>query len=350
LKTNHRQAGWSAILTLSNEKHADGLGDKSSVLIEVLHVLIDGLKVHPITGNQPEYQKFQESISALEQNLERPLTGGLVSAAGEVVTAMRGCNEQTPQRACVQPESLPSMLAMAAQSANSLRLSSEHCTQRLGEIEEQIEEASALGAVRALRFGLLECLQRLREQAAHQREKMAEILGKFQEQLGGVEGRRHSGEANVPSVLDTLTGLEVRASAERALADAMGRGSRAYAALFVVDRLHLMNARYGYSTGDQILRRVSNHLASCLTKEVRVFRWTGPAFVALMEQPGEGAKIREEIDRITSAKLNVAVQIGNGSIMLPIPIISLLLSLPQIAGLAELTQRIDGFIAEQARH
>ncbi len=242
------------------------------------------------------------------------------------------------------------MLAAAVQSANNLRLSSEHCTQRLGEIEEQIEDASALNAVRALRFGLLECLQRLREQASHQREKMTEILGQLQEQLGIVEGRKRSGEANLPSVLDTLTGLEVRACAERAFADAMDRGSPAYAALFVVDRLHLMNARYGYSTGDQILRRVSQHLSSCLAKDVRVFRWTGPAFVALMEQPGEGAKIREEIDRMTSVKLNVAVQIGNGSIMLPIPIISLLLSLPQIAGLAELTRRIDGFIGERARH
>ena len=344
-----RAGSWGKILTLSNAKYVDGVEHESSVLIEVLRALIDGLKGYPNTGDRPEYRKFQQSISLLEQSLNPPRSGELVSAAGDLVTAMRECNEQTGGRTSTQLEGVAGMLATAAQTANSLRLATEHFTQRLGEIEEQLEDASTHGAIRAQRFQLSECLQRLREQASHEREKMAEVWAQIQKQLAIVEGRGGCKEANLPPALDALTGLKVRAYAEQALVDAMDRGSPACAALFVVDRLHLINARYGYSTGDQILHMVSKHLASKLGREVRLFRWTGPAFVALMDGR-EGADIQEEIDRITTARLNFAVQIGNGSILLPIPTVSLLLSLPQMAGLADLNQRIDGFIGEQARH
>ncbi len=123
----------------------------------------------------------------------------------------------------------------------------------------------------------------------------------------------------------------------------------AYAVLFVVDRLHLFNARYGYATGDQILCKVHRHLGSCLSQEDRLFRWTGPAFMALLERI-EGAKVQEEVSRITSVKLEAAVQIGNGSVLLPIASTSLLLPLAQTTGLEELTQPIDAFIGERARH
>jgi hypothetical protein len=71
--------------------------------------------------------------------------------------------------------------------------------------------------------------------------------------------------------------------------------------------------------------------------------------MAVIER-SEGAGVKAEVSRITSVKLEAAVQIGNGSVMLPITCTALLLPLAQTAGLAELTQRIDAFIGEQARH
>jgi hypothetical protein len=71
--------------------------------------------------------------------------------------------------------------------------------------------------------------------------------------------------------------------------------------------------------------------------------------MALLERTEEAA-VKAEVSRIKSVKLEAAVQIGNGSVMLPIACTSLLLPLAQTDGLAELTQRIDAFIGEQARH
>ena len=72
--------------------------------------------------------------------------------------------------------------------------------------------------------------------------------------------------------------------------------------------------------------------------------------MALLERREDAGGVQDEMSRITSVKLEATVQIGNGSVLLPIACTSLLLPLAQTAGLAELTQRIDAFIGEQARH
>jgi len=242
------------------------------------------------------------------------------------------------------------LLSAAVQSATNLCLASEHFTQRLSDIEDQIEEACNIDAVRVMRFRLTEYLQQLRDQTLHQRERMAQALAQLREQLEIAQGLKSSKAASVPAAVDSLTGLQARGCAERAFAAAIESRLHAYAALFVVDRLHVINARYGYSTGDQMLRTVCEHLASCLSPGDRLFRWTGPAFVALMERVEKVSEVQEEINHIGSSPLKVAVQIGNGSVLLPIPTLSLLAPVAEFDALPDLARRIDAFIGERARH
>ena len=81
-----------------------------------------------------------------------------------------------------------------------------------------------------------------------------------------------------------------------------------------------------------------------------LFRWTGPAFVALLERVESPAEIQQEINRIASASLKVTVQIGNGAVSLPIPTLSLLVPLSEVQAFPDLATRMDSFIAERARH
>jgi len=251
---------------------------------------------------------------------------------------------------CEKEQSSADVLSTAVQAATNLCRTSEHFTQRLGEIEDQIEEACNIDALRVLRFRLTEYLQQLRDQTRHQREKMAEALAALCEQLEIVQGVKSGQGTNRATPLDTLTGLQARGCAERAFAAALDAGAPAYAALFVVDSLQLINARYGYSTGDQMLHVVCDHLALGLSPGDRLFRWTGPAFVALLERVESLAEIKQEIGRIGSVPLKVNVQIGNGSVSLPISTLFLLVPLTEVKSVPDLTRRMDAFIGEQARH
>jgi len=242
------------------------------------------------------------------------------------------------------------VLDAAVLAATNLCLASEHFTQRLGEIEDQIEEACNIDAVRVLRFRLTEYMQQVRDQTGHQRQKMAEALKELREQREIAQGVRASKGTSAAVAQDSLTGLQARGCAERALTATLEAGLPAYAVLFVVDRLHLINARYGYSTGDQMLRVFCDHLASGVSPGDRLFRWTGPAFVALLERVESQAEIQQEINRIASANLKITVQIGNGAVSLPIPTLSLLVPLAEMKSFSDLAIRMDSFIAERVQH
>jgi GGDEF domain-containing protein len=264
------------------------------------------------------------------------------------MNAIQENSGQTGHSVCLQPEELQSVLALAVEAVNSFCLNSDHCVQRLGEIEDQIEDASSVAAIRVLRFRLDECLQRLREEASHQRKQMTGVLDQLRTQLQVAQGARKA--ASLSPANDALSGLETRASAELAFAAAIELRTPAYGAVFVADCLHQINAQYGFSTGDQMLRTLANHLVSHLVAGDRLFRWTGPVFVALLERVEKPHQVRDEINKLTSVKLAAAVQIGNRSVSLPIPCTALLLPLTEMARLADLTARMDAFIAEQARH
>lgn len=247
-----------------------------------------------------------------------------------------------------EAQELHKILALAVQTVAGLCCASDRCAERLDEIEGRIEETTAIDGVRVLRFQLTECLQKLREEAWRQREQMSQALARLEDQLEVAQGAKRL--EDLPAALDKVTGLEVRDSAEQALAAAIERGGPSYAALFVVDRLHLINAQFGYPTGDQILHMVGGHLRSCLFPQDLLYRWTGPAFLALLERGADLREIQTEIERITAVKLEVGVQIGNGSVLLAIACAALVIPLAPTAGLAEVTKRMDAYTGEQTRH
>jgi len=69
-----------------------------------------------------------------------------------------------------------------------------------------------------------------------------------------------------------------------------------------------------------------------------------------MERVENADEMQSEINRLTSATLKMTVQIGNGSVLLSISILALLVPLTDIKMLPDLTGRLDAFIGEQGRH
>lgn len=249
----------------------------------------------------------------------------------------------------VKTSQLHALLSAAARTVSHICSASDECVTRLDQIEDQIEETSGLDGVRVLRFRLEECLQALREQTRHQREQMSQLLVRLQQQIEFAQAE-NSGDAIFAPEIDRVSGLEEREGAERAMAAAMERGGPSYAALFVVDRLHLINAQFGYSTGDRILREFCEHLRTSLLPQDQLFRWTGPAFLAVIERSEEPAEVEADIQRIAGGQLEAAVQIGNGCVRLPIVRTAVLLPLAGAGTLANLISRMDAFSAQAARH
>jgi GGDEF domain-containing protein len=244
---------------------------------------------------------------------------------------------------------LHAILAAVARTVSLICSASDECATRLDQIEEQMEETSGLEGVRVLRFRLEECLQTLRNATRREREEMSQTFARLQKQVTAVQAG-DSEDAMLAPEIDKVSGLEMRESAERALRIATERGGMSYAAVFVVDRLHIINAQFGYATGDRILREFCEHLRSSLLPEDQLFRWTGPAFLAVIQRSEAPSEVEADIKRTAGGQLEAVVQIGNGCVRLPIVRTSLLLPLAEGSSLAHLSSRLDAFTGQQARH
>lgn len=240
-------------------------------------------------------------------------------------------------------------LATVAQAVTGICSAFDNCTMRLNAIEDEVEAAAGIESVRVLRFRFEECLQGLREETRHRREEMAQFLAQLQQQIEATQ-QADSQNSNLTSEIDPVSGLEGRTAAERAVSAAIVRGNTCYAALFVLDRLHLINAQFGYASGDRVLREYGQHLKAFLQPKDRLFRWTGPAFLVVMERGDEPVAVQTEIQKIAGFKLEPVVQIGNRSVVLPVVSSSLMLALAETTQLADLTSRLDAFTGQQARH
>ena len=74
-------------------------------------------------------------------------------------------------------------MSAGVQTAARLCSAASHCTLRLDEIEQQIEQTSPIEGVWMPRFRLLESLQELRVEAQHRHVEMSEMLAQLREQL-----------------------------------------------------------------------------------------------------------------------------------------------------------------------
>jgi diguanylate cyclase (GGDEF)-like protein/PAS domain S-box-containing protein len=102
---------------------------------------------------------------------------------------------------------------------------------------------------------------------------------------------------------DPLTGLPARAQAEQALELAIRRRRRTFAAMVTVDRFEALRSRFGNTVADEVLLFMSLHLAQDLAAGDRLFRWSGPSFLILLDRMDALEEVRGEIARLTSMKL-----------------------------------------------
>lgn len=80
-----------------------------------------------------------------------------------------------------------------------------------------------------------------------------------------------------------------------------------------VDDIAEVNARFGFDAGDRVLAESAACLMECSRGKGRLFRSTGPTFVALFDDfdPEETDAIADEIERFwvlpcSSARLNIS--------------------------------------------
>jgi diguanylate cyclase (GGDEF)-like protein len=196
--------------------------------------------------------------------------------------------------------------------------------------------------VQKLKLRMGDCLETVREEASRQKTEGAALAQTLHQEVE--RSQQRIATIHNPEV-DSCTGLPKRAAAEILLQEALEKPGRKYVVTAVVQRIHAINGRYGYAIGDRILDTMCQHFKAHLSSTDRLFRWNGPAIVAVLEREESLDHVVGEIRRISEARLEKSFDVGGRSVSIRVsPGWS---AIPLEGQLNQVCQHIDVFVASQ---
>jgi GGDEF domain-containing protein len=318
--------------------------EADQTLMHVVRILIQGIGEHAIEGDAGEYARFRNSIQEISDALVDGISPAeLLVHAGSVLNALDDYNGRTAAHQHLQTGELQHMVKMLTSTVKAVTAASNANASILCDIENRIVTISEIDDVRIIKAKLSDCLTEIRNEAERQQKETGDTIEQLNYELTQVRKRAET-QLLPADGQDLITGLPLRSQAEAALAESGRSGAQAFAAILVLDRLQLLNQRFGREAGDEILVAFTKMVAKQLTPEDRLFRWGGPALLALLRRPKGIESVRSEVARIMATRLDHTIQTPSRSVLIPIAARWTLF--PMMAAPRLIYQKIDAFAAK----
>ncbi|HEX4592770.1 MAG TPA: diguanylate cyclase [Bryobacteraceae bacterium] len=318
--------------------------DADSAYRRIIGLFLQGIALHAVEGDKTDYDRFRFDIDNFAKQIgpDTPMSELLV-AVGGALRAMEDYNRRTSKVIHRQNSELQKMVSMLTQTVITIGASGESSVTKLQDIEKSIEHARMLEDMQVLKLRLGECLKAVREEALRQKTDGQNTLEILRKELEFSQDR--VGSVAAPMELDASTGLPNKKEALKAIQAVVESPQNKFLAIAVVSRVQAVNARFGYAVGDSVLATFAEHFRKNLGAQDQVFRWHGPAVIALLEREERLEKVRDEIRRFAEAKLEKTAEIGNRTVLLPISASwSIFLVAPPME---DLLKKMEAFTAAQ---
>lgn len=318
-----------------------GRDETKETLIPVLQLLLSGIGQHLVEGGADDQALLRSKLEEASGFLDgEPSPDQCMVAVGALVEALEDYANRTTHLIRQGRTELQAMVGLLAKTVESVASESSASVARLQQVEDQLAAATEIEDIRLLRVKLADCLTSIQQETAKQREQQEMALQALREQkkVADETCARYS-----DSNRDTVTGLGDRASAETQINEAIREQRKFYAAVLVLDRLQSYNAAFGHAVGDNVLKHFAEFIGTRLRPGCQLFRWTGPAFLLLIERASRPETVREELSALMAQNCEHHVQTATRSIHLPVKCRWTLL--PMMVAPRLLMQRIDNFIA-----
>lgn len=170
--------------------------------------------------------------------------------------------------------------------------------------------------IQILKLRLGECLEAVRDEAARQKIEGRVALDSLKKELES--SHELMGSLKLQPEVDAATGLPGRGEADRAIRAALESPQGKFLLAAVCSRVQAVNARFGYAVGDMILAAFADHFVQGLSARDQVFRWQGPALVALLERVDRLERVRAEVRQFADIRLDRTTDVGQRTVLIPI--------------------------------
>lgn len=221
--------------------------------------------------------------------------------------------------------------------------------ERWNHVEDQIKAISPEDDLEVAKARLCADVAIARAEALQERKKVGAL---FSGMLGKLESPPAAKASESPQPenpgfqTDQLTGLPARVYAELELKRAHAQAADCYLALFVVKRLALINSKFGYARGDEVLLKVVVHLAQSLPDFKNLFRWTPCAFVSVAPPNITYKELRSKVQTIELTRFTPTLEWEGRSAMVPVVIDCRLISVKDFGTTSDLFLRLDTLATE----
>ncbi len=309
---------------------------------KVISLLLSGIAEHGVCANAAEIATFREEIQRFRATAEADCSlDQLFVIAGATIQAMDSCNARTARLIRKQGIEMQNMISMLTETVISITGENERSTEGLRQIKQDLEQAVATEDVQTLKLRLGECLKKVCDESSRQKFEAAAVLQDLQRNVQNAQA-----SVNADPDIDKVTGLLQVAAAKVAFGEGLKSPGRKCIVTMVVDRLQPINARFGKAVGDQLLRAMRKHIETAVLSEGdQLFRWSGPALVALLLRPESIDHVRSSLKRLLDGKIDNEVDVGGRTALIPLSVAWSAIALTPPA--ANVPLYIDKFVASE---
>jgi GGDEF domain-containing protein len=321
---------------------AQGKAKEPASLEESLLILLRGIQNHTASADPAKDHDFRAKIAALEASFKgRENAGKMAEAAVDMLAQY---NDEVSQMVVRQRSELVKATAELAAAGKSLALI-QGPAERLTSLERQIDAMSSSDDLASLKARLISEVAMARAEALGERQKISGLILGTVTQLEAVPGAVAADVAPSP-MRDALTGLPARAIAETELIRAHQETGDCFLALFVVKRLALINAKFGFPRGDQVLLKVVAHLAQSLPDFHSFFRWTPCSFVTMAPPGTTYREVRSKVQVIEVTRITPTLEWEGHNAMVPVALDCRVITVKDFGTIPELFLRLDTFASD----
>ena len=327
------------------------LGSKNSdtekALTKLGHTLLTSISREVIRADPSDSFRFQEAILHLNQQLGKMHDSAdafMIAAMAD--RALQEYNQQATKYFSGVSDELQSLTQSMAAAIVDIHQSSSQTLTRFKLLEEKLQKAQDLQSIHECRLHIGQCLMQLREESQLQRRQTEQVISTLNAELSNkvvpAAIIRQSGE-------DPVSGLPARHHAQEAIeALLQHRNPNLYLVLFVIHHVDLLNVKYGYAVGDKMIRVYLRHLMTEFSQIEEIYRWSGPAFLAIANRPLGFTALRQEVARIASHRLEETHTVQDRSVLIPITSAAMVLPGASFQDLSVVLSKLDGFVKSSA--
>lgn len=255
-------------------------------------------------------------IHRLREYAEEDSSPDAVLVAAESVTQMVSAyNSEITLLLRRQQRELKNMVHMMAETVATIAGEATPMVTKLREISGALENARNIRDLDALKRTVGDSLQDFCDEALRQREQADRLIMTLRREIE--LGPQEEGTPEPPD-LDPVTGLPSKETCVKALHRPIPAHKRRYIVTLVVNNLEAINARFGYEIGNNVLCRFIDFVVQVMRAEDRVYRWSGPTLVTVIETAETLDQIRAYIGKILVPRLEETFRIEGRSVLIPV--------------------------------